>query len=238
LGRFCSDIGEYFKDRYSHEESLLDVQTSDTDKMSLSEVMGLWDTKLEDAEDAIPPDPQIRDFNEANVNDLMSQDSNEEAEEEEKEEAIMPELLTYRDFISKTPAYEWLLASLHRESLMAPAEPNSMGTIRRKIIYSLPSSHKISRKKSAETYKVTFRVEWDPMTFIREQEYSVEPDEAVEIAITLTGSTKDAQALTCAQYLCQTWPSAGEHTIRLVKNVVRSGPGHQHTCRFSGLKWP
>jgi hypothetical protein len=51
---------------------------------------------------------------------------------------------------------------------------------------------------------VTFGIEWDPLAFVKEQEYREKPDEAVEIAITLTGPAKDAQALTCAQYLCQT----------------------------------
>jgi hypothetical protein len=151
-------------------------------------------------------------------------------------EANMPELLAYRDFIYKSPAYEWLLASLRREFLLAPVEPNSMEAIRRKIIHFLPSSHKVSRKKSAEAYKMTFEIEWDPLAFVKEQEYREEPGEAVERAITLTGSAKDAQALTCAQYLCQTWPLAGEHTVRLVKDVVRSGPGHRHTCKLPGLK--
>jgi hypothetical protein len=219
--------------------------------MSLGDVMSNWHQNLEDPEDDVPPDimpledvmsngppePDIHDINEATIDQLIGQEYNEEADEEENEEINKPEHLAYRDFIFKAPAYEWLLASLRREFHLASAEPNSMNTIRRKIIYSLPSSHKVSRKKSAEAYKMTFGIEWDPLAFVKEQEYREKPDEAVEIAITLTGSAKDAQALTCAQYLCQTWPSAGEHTIRLVKDVLRSGPGHRHTCKFPGLKW-
>ena len=112
-----------------------------------------------------------------------------------------------------------------------------METIRQKIIHYLPSAHKVSRKESAEAYKITFEIKWDPLAFVKEQEYREEPDEAVEIAITLTGSAKDAQAITCAQYLYQTWPLVGEHIIQLVKDVVCSGPGPQHTCEFLGLKW-
>ena len=107
-------------------------------------------------------------------------------------------------------------------------EPNSREAIRLKIISSLPP---------AKAYKMTFRIDWDPLAFVKEQEYREEPDEAIPIAITLTGSAKYAQALTCTQYLCQTWPPAGEHTIRLVKDVLRSGPEHRHTCKFPGLKW-
>lgn len=168
---------------------------------------------------------------------LEDQEPNKGADEEENEETYMPEHLAYRDFIFKAPAYEWLLANLRREFHLCPAEPNSMDAIRRKILSSLPSSHKVSRKKSAEAYKMTFGIEWDPLAFVKEQEYREEPDKAIEMAITLTGTAKDAQALTCTQYLCQTWPSAGEHTIQLVKDVVRSGPGHRHTCKFPGPKW-
>jgi hypothetical protein len=95
-----------------------------------------------------------------------------------------------------------------------------MEAIRQEIIKSLPSSHRVSRKKPADAYTVTFMIEWDPLAFVKEQAYKEEPDEAVEIAITLTGSAKDAQALTCAQYLCQTWPSAGEHTIRILNTSL------------------
>jgi hypothetical protein len=170
------------------------------------------------------PNPEMPDFNEASVDDLINQDSNEEAKDP-----------AYRDFIFKAPAYEWLIANLRKECFLAPAEPNSMEAIRRKIIYSLPSSHEVSRKKLAEAYKITFEIEWDPLAFVKEQKYKEQPDEAIEIAITLIGSAKDAQALTCAQYLRQTWPSAGGHTVQLVKDVLRSGRGHRHICKFPGL---
>jgi hypothetical protein len=83
---------------------------------------------------------------------------------------------------------------------------------------------------------MTFRVEWDPLAFLKDQEYKVNFHEAIETAITLTGSSdSDVQALTCIQYLCQTWPVLGEHTIRLVQAVISSGPGHEHTSKFRNL---
>jgi len=190
------------------------------DKKPLEDVMSSLDQNPKDLEDDISP----------------NQDVHEEAEDV-NEEDNMPELLAYRDFILKAPAYEWLLARLCREFLLIPTQPNSMETIRQEIIHSLPSVHKVSRKESAEAYKITFEIKWDPLAFVKEQEYREEPDEAVEIAITLTGSAKDAQAITCAQYLYQTWPLVGEHIIQLVKDVVSGGPGPQHTCEFLGLKW-
>jgi hypothetical protein len=173
--------------------------------MPFQDIVRNW---LEDSEVDVYPNPEIHDFNEASVDDLINQDSNEEAKDEENKETSILKYPAYQDFIFKAPAYEWLIANLRKECFLAPAEPNSMEAIRREIIYSLPSPHEVSRKKPAEAYKITFEIEWDPLAFVKEQKYKEQPDEAVEIAITLTGSAKDAQALTCAQYLCQTWPSA------------------------------
>lgn len=196
--------------------------------MPLEDRIRNWNQNLGDSEAEVSLDPEIHNFDISNDDDLWNQDSNEEPEEEIKETNML-ELLAYQDLIFNAPAYEWLLATLRKEFLLTPA--NSMQAIRQKIIDILPSSHIVSRRKPAETYRMTFEVDWDPLAFVKEQEYREEPDEAIERAITLIGSARDAQALTCAQYLCQTWPSAGEHTIRLVKDVVRSGPGHRHTCR-------
>lgn len=181
--------------------------------------MSNWYQNLEHPVDDEPPG------SETTVDDLMDLDSYED------EEVNMPEILAYRNFIFKLPAYKWLLANLRREFLLAAPEPNYMEAIRQKIIQCLPSSRIVSRRRSAETYKVMFEVEWDPLIFFREQGYKEEPGEAIERAITLTGSTKDAQALTCAQYLRQTWPIAAEHTMKLIKDVVRSEPGCQLTCK-------
>ena len=230
-----SDIAEQFKDRFSQKESL-------PDKMPLEEIMSNWHQNLENEDSVLPkttledvvshrpPEPGDREVNEASIYYSMDQESNDEADEEETGEINKPEHRVYRDLIFQVPAYEWLLTTLRREFRLTPAEPNIMEIIRREIIHSLPSSHKVSRKRPAEAYKVVFTLDWDPLAFIIEQEYEEEPDEAIEIAITLTGSTKDAQALTCTQYMCQTWQSTGQQTIQLIKDVVRSGPGCQHIC--------
>lgn len=253
--RYRSEIVGLINDRYSGEkevlsdahsldlekdfpeESLSNKHDHEHDKMPLEDLMSNWYQTLEDPEAGRFPEPN---FNETSVDDLGNQDSTEEVAEEEienagdvgDEEIKMPELSAYRDFILTAPAYEWLLSRLRREFLLAPAEPNHMEAIRREIIKSLPSSHKLSRQKSAEAYKMTFVIEWDPIAFIKEQLYKEEPDEAVEIAITLTGSAREAQALTCVQYMCQVWPLVGEHTIRLVKDAVRSGPGQRYTRKL------
>jgi hypothetical protein len=192
--------------------------------MHWKDKIDLWLERQDGTQDGTLPEPSVSGYNSYSM-------------DQKTEESNMPGLLAFRDFIVNSPAYEWLLTSLRKEALLAPPNPNSMLAIRRDIINSLPPSHRLSRNRPAEAYKITFDIGWDLLAFVREQSYEEKPEEVVEKVITLTGSVRDAQALTCEQYLCQTWPSAGKCIIQLVKDVVQDGPGHRHTCKFSGLKW-
>jgi len=138
---------------------------------------------------------------------------------------------SYRDFIVKTPAYSWLVASLQREATVTRATPDLMEDIRGRILSALPSSHRVSRKTPSQQYKATFELDWDPLSFVKEQQYTESPDQALERAITLTGSTNDAQAMTPGDYLSQTWGATGKHVMRLVTDVVRNTTDHV-TCEY------
>jgi hypothetical protein len=138
----------------------------------------------------------------------------------------------YRKLLLKSPAYRWLITSLRREALLIAAETNLMESIREKLISLLSASHIMTRTQSAEAYKITYRVNWNPLAFFKEQGYKEDPGDVIETAITLTGSTRDAQALVCARYLSQTWPFTGEYVIRLLQKMLRDEPGHQHTCKL------
>ncbi|KAF3902751.1 hypothetical protein AA313_de0203312 [Arthrobotrys entomopaga] len=204
-----SEIAKHFTEKCSREEAecLPDAQITDTNKMTLSEKMDFWHERSE----CNPLSHQIP---------LIEEARNEEDEEGDRADVIQP--LTYRDYIFKAPAFEWLIGSLRREVLLlTPIEQNYMETIRDDIIRSLPKSGKISKSRSAEAFNVSFKTGWKPLAFINEQAYETGPGEAIEKAITLTGSAEDAQALTCAQYIYQTWPSTSKYFTRLIKDVLQ-----------------
>jgi hypothetical protein len=155
--------------------------------------------------------------------------------EEEINETNMPGLPEYQGFLFKCPAYEWLVATLQREVTLAPAAVDVMKSIGEEIIRFLLSTNltnKISRKKAPVPYKIRFEIPWDPVAFVQEQEYDEEPERAVEIALTLTGSPGNAQALSCVEYMRQTWPTVGGCIIQLVKDVVRNRRSSRRTSRF------
>lgn len=134
-----------------------------------------------------------------------------------------------RKLLLQSPAYSWLITSLRRELILVSAKPNLMESIRREIHSVLPTSHSVSGARSPEVYTITYRTNWNPLAFFKQQNYREGPGNAVETAITLTGSTQDAQALGCAQYLYQTWPFTGKDVMHLLKKLLRDVPGRRHT---------
>lgn len=140
--------------------------------------------------------------------------------------------ITFEHLITNSPAYEWLLAHVQKTVTLRPAEPDHMTGISHAIKKSLPTPRSVSRKRAPEGVRVSLELDWDPVTFIREQEYPGRPHEAIGKAIILTGTPDDAQATTCESYLAQTWPLMGGHVLHLFKLLIRT-PDHCVYC-----KWP
>lgn len=131
----------------------------------------------------------------------------------------------YRELVSRTSAYSWLLAIMRRELALVTQKENILDSIRNEINRSFPPVPKISARRQPDAVTSLFRVNWNPAAFIVEQEYSGDKIMAMEEAITLTGSLIDAQALPCIQYLRQTWPLSGEYTFRLLQKLMDSEYG-------------
>lgn len=236
-----------FRERVSYKKSTLDIRDHDSNNMPLEDKMSRWQQYLE-LEDSSHSDYNIDESDIANIYHSKSQIHENEAtgggiegifEEgdigEDIREADGSELRAYQDFILNSQAYQWLLENISRQFLLAPAETDIMGIIRRNILHILPSSQKVSRNSAAQAYKMTFEIDWDLPAFFKEQEYIEEAHDVIERVIVLTGSEKDAQALTCAQYLLQTWPSTGEQIMWLLKGVLRNE--RQNTCKSEAGFW-
>ncbi len=190
--------------------------------MNLQERMSLWERN--DNFEGIPLEEKLEGLHPEDI------DTQTEDEETDGETVLDNRLLAYREFIPSTEAYEWLLTRLLRECRLVPTEPNTIQVIRSTIISSLPSDRRISRKVPSHSYRARFELDWDILEFFETQKYSSRPDQVFEGVITLTGSCRDAQAATCAQYIRQTWPLTGDVMVQLVKEVLRSAEGHLHMC--------
>jgi hypothetical protein len=92
-----------------------------------------------------------------------------------------------------------------------------MDDVNNAILNGLSSDSVLDRNNE---YKVHFDLNWNPLEYWKEQEYKEKPEDALESAITITGSITDAQALTTIGYLAQIWPDTGEYVMSLLKQLL------------------
>ncbi|KAH7163454.1 hypothetical protein B0J13DRAFT_37350 [Dactylonectria estremocensis] len=142
---------------------------------------------------------------------------------EEDDELHIPELEEYKRMICSAPSYVWVVGQLRRGFLLSgPITTNAMDDIREGVLEAVPRIHHVSRSAESQTVEVLYTVEWDALAFFRGQEYEDPPDEVINHAVTLTGSTTDAQACSCQQFMDQTWPCTGLQTLKLIRHMLQN----------------
>ncbi|KAK2811331.1 hypothetical protein FQN50_002207 [Emmonsiellopsis sp. PD_5] len=191
----------------------IDEKSRSFSEMSLDERVKLWQSKnaeLDGDISGIPPEQR----------DGIHDPPLEFPEVEEGGNSL-PGLQEFLKLIKSAPAYDTLIANIRKECILAQPEPNHMEDIRRIILASLPAYPTPEWKLDPGMFKMEYFLEWDPLTFVIEQGYANPADIAIGDAITLTGSVTTAQAVTCAEYLSQTWPSTGPFVLQLVKDQAR-----------------
>jgi hypothetical protein len=179
---------------------------------------------FEDLDLAVDPpqeeDSEYQDLSPAAAHETSSAGSDRNGDTEDDVE--LPERILYRNSVLNSPAFDWLVTTLLTEVNLTCQSVDVMRTIRSRILGTLPSSHEVSRRKSSREYKATFEIDWNPLSFVKDQKYQESPDQAIKRSITLTGSPEDAQALTTGQYLAQTWPTNGTEVMGIVAEVIRN----------------
>jgi hypothetical protein len=182
--------------------------------MTLGEKMSRWQI---DEETPVTEMPLI------NITERLEEVSSDTESEHGLPETSLPGLEFYRDLVQSGLAYAKLLSGIHAECETQATEPNTLAEISEGISKMLPISPRFSRRRAPERFIFMFNVDWDPIAFLREQEYSEDRETSLANAVVLTGSITSSQALTCTEYLEQTWPSTGTQIFRLIQDLVRVG---------------
>jgi len=91
------------------------------------------------------------------------------------------------------------------------------------VLSMVPLFQTYSCQQIPHVCEMNFNVAWDLFTFLEEQEFEVLPEEAFQQAITLTGTVSNAQALTTAQYMSQTWGSVGDEILAILCDAIHDG---------------
>ncbi|KAL5357315.1 purine and uridine phosphorylase [Aspergillus floccosus] len=224
IRRYREEIASGLRTRYLEDDQTNSQAAAyDDTKMDLGDLMDLWHQNL-DPDDDVGNPPDDNGSESSNVDDSVPIEIDEEE---------LPGLATYKDLITSSPMYEWLLGSIRRELNLHRTEPNAKDAIRNRILSSLPLSRTVSRYDQPRIYQAKFTLNWDPMAFVKEQEYDTSKEGFLGNVITITGSSQDAQAMTCLQYLHQTWHSYEVDIIQLFEATLLNEHGYEHRCTLS-----
>lgn len=214
--------------QYVGENMRLSIERQDNEykamdsQQSIDEKMREWRLRQE-AEDGIPDEVFV------GVSDQLDDNVDDD---------LHARLPNYRDFVTNNPAYEWLLATLHRELTWTTPNPNHMRAISKSIVGRLSqeaSFRTFSRNRRPHVCNMQYTLQWDPIRFMKEQEYEsqISLDDVLERAITLTGKVQEAQACTASQYLEQTWPHLGKVVLSVLQHAMHEHqrPFCEHSCK-------
>ncbi|KAF2191687.1 hypothetical protein K469DRAFT_695833 [Zopfia rhizophila CBS 207.26] len=177
----------------------VDLSTPPKDGMSLTEKMArFYDAEHPD----FPPEPTPVD-------------------QQLDEVQVPPRYQEVRSFLLEGPAYQWLLENARSSALLTKRKGAILEAVTREIDATL-SSIRTPKSWRSRVFQANFDVDWDLPNFLRDQRYDTALEIAVERAITVTGSSSNAQALSCMDYMCQTWPSSSRQVTRVLQEALIS----------------
>ena len=136
------------------------------------------------------------------------------------DELEIADLNRYQKIITGSLAYHWLVSSINRESTMTTTGPNLASAIRHQIAQKLGRLRTISRKAPIKVESVMFEVSVDFLGFFEKQQYNVSAANALPMVVTLTGEGDNVQAVTCLEYLTQTWPQTGPSIMQFLQQLL------------------
>lgn len=179
-------------------------RSSVEDEMSTAEKMQLWQNRLDHPGGGKSPLEAIE-----HAIDLEQSKDNEKFNK-------------YVEIAVKDYSYGWLLGMLRNRTLLTPRDDGVMSHIRDSVHRVLPkiTNPRLSR---APVSKVVFEVLWPLRSFLLRNFVDADHVDIARI-VTMTGQLRDAQALTCKQYMEQTWPCTGVHLLQLVQQLMDAPP--------------
>jgi hypothetical protein len=134
-------------------------------------------------------------------------------------------------FLKKSHAYKWLLGIIKSRLVLTETRGTLMEQIGDEILRGLTLANR-GRGNENGICRATFEVAWDLTEFIN-REFPHQDSLQIGSIITLTGSSVDAQALTCAEYMAQVWPTTGWETLKALQEAINKGIARLHKCKLA-----
>jgi hypothetical protein len=148
-----------------------------------------------------------------------------------------PDVPDFPSFVKKSASYSWLLSMIKRaQQSKTPGSWDVMSGVSNSILDRTLTNRLATTLRSRGvpmTIKSSISIDWDLMTFIRQQEYDLRAEDVLDLAICLTGTGNEAYGTTAKDFLEQTWTQTYKPLYRLMKEFLTTETG---TCECeSGL---
>ncbi|KAF3003992.1 hypothetical protein E8E14_007746 [Neopestalotiopsis sp. 37M] len=134
----------------------------------------------------------------------------------------LPDLAKYMKILHISYSYRWLLCAIEKtQVLQIPDRAAETCSIERQLINGMrmPGAMGMHLNTFVE---LEFQVDWGFRVFHNEQAYSESLETVLETAITLTGNHNSVQAITCIDYVRQTWGTEGAELVLFLQKLVQS----------------
>jgi hypothetical protein len=211
------------EENWSNEDSISEYEEDDelSKRQAFKkppDILSEWINKIE------PLAPKPGELEQA-INDSYVQDDFDK---------VSSRLIDYEKFVRQADAYQRLLLKILQPRQLAWEDTNLISNIGSKIQNRLRAQgplHRISRRR-ASLVRMTFNLDWNPIRYFRDQGSALLAPDILERVICLTGTWNEAQATTVVEYIRQTWPITGEHTISFIQQLIALPEGEELTCKF------
>lgn len=174
---------------------------------------------LPPSKDGMPPAEKMALWTTAEHSDFAPAPEPVKQELDEVQEP--PRYQEVRSFLLDGPAYQWLVENARSSALLTERRGTILDVITREIDTTL-SFLGTPKTPHFQVFRAIFEIDWGLPDFLTSQEYGTTLEIAVERAITVTGSGSNAQALSCMDYMCQTWPSSGREVVCMLQMALVS----------------
>ncbi|KAF4443145.1 hypothetical protein F53441_11544 [Fusarium austroafricanum] len=128
-----------------------------------------------------------------------------------------------RQAFQASQAYKWLLTKIGQHNRLwcdKPSILHKIGTELRNKLKTQPPFHKIGTSRPSTSVEMTYSLPWDLLGFMQSSGISRPFAKALPNILCLTGNWDQAQALTVAEYMKQTWPQSGSTVITRLQELL------------------
>jgi hypothetical protein len=138
---------------------------------------------------------------------------------------ILSRLADYKAFIESSESYRWLVSKIWQHGRLSFRDrdmKSKIGVGLREKLQAYESLRKMSPRKPLAKFHVEFLLQWHPKSFVEDYGQEHPSPLTLDDILCITGSWCEAQAMTMANYMRQTWCTTGEAVIDLFRQLMIS----------------